>query len=65
VEPISFFPTLVVDKITLSRESDYAVVDSYGNRITQGKGQVIDLNSLKEGLYFLHVDNREEKFVKK
>jgi hypothetical protein len=65
VEPISFFPTLVVDKITLSRESDYTIVDSYGNEITQGKGLIIDLNSLKEGLYFLHVDNREEKFVKK
>ena len=65
VEPISFFPTLVVDKITLSRASDYAVVDSYGNQITEGKGQIIDLNNLKEGLYFLYVDNREEKFVKK
>lgn len=65
VEPISFSPTLVDDKITLSRASDYAVIDTYGHRIAQGKGQVIDLNSLKEGLYFLHVDNREEKFVKK
>jgi len=65
VEPISFFPTMVVDKITLSRETNYTVVDSYGNQITKGKGQVIDLNNLKEGLYFLHVDNREEKFVKK
>jgi len=65
VEPISFFFTMLVDKITLSRESDYTVVDSYGNQITEGKGQVIDLNNLKEGLYFLHVDNREERFVKK
>ncbi len=65
VEPISFYPALVVDKITLSRESDYAVVDSYGNRIYQGKGSVIDVNNLKEGLYFLYIDNREEKFVKK
>jgi hypothetical protein len=65
VEPISFSPTLVIDKITLSRESAYSVVDSYGNKIAQGRGQVIDLDNLKEGLYFLHVDNREEKFVKK
>jgi len=65
VEPISFFPTLVVDKITLSRASDYAVVDSYGNQITKGKGAEIDLDNLKAGLYFLYVDNREEKFVKK
>lgn len=65
VEPISFFPTMVVDKITLSRESDYAVVDAFGNKIYQGKGLVIDVNNLKEGLYFLYIDNREEKFVKK
>ena len=65
VEPISFFPTMVVDKITLSRATDYAVVDSYGNQITRGRGKEIELNNLKAGLYFLYVDNREEKFVKK
>ena len=65
VEPISFYPTMVVDKITLSRTSDYAVVDSYGNKITSGKGTEIELNNLKAGLYFLYIDNREEKFVKK
>ena len=65
VEPISFFPTLVIDKITLSRPSDYAVVDAYGNQITKGKGKEIELNNLKAGLYFLYIDNREEKFVKK
>ena len=64
-EPISFFPTLVVDRITLSRASDYAVVDSYGNEIVKGNGVEIDLEQLKAGLYFLYVDNREEKFVKK
>jgi len=65
VEPISFYPTMVDDKITLSRESDYAVVDSYGNQVAKGKGKEIDLNNLKAGLYFLYVDNREERFVKK
>lgn len=65
VEPISFFPTLVLDKITLSRESYYSVIDSYGNQMTKGKGKEITLNNLKSGLYFLLVDNREEKFVKK
>lgn len=65
VEPISFYPTLVVDKITLSRESDYAVIDSYGNEMTKGIGKEIVLNNLKSGLYFLYIDNREEKFVKK
>ena len=65
VEPISFYPALVDDKITLSRESDYAIVDSYGNQMTKGKGIEIELYNLKSGLYFLYIDNREEKFVKK
>lgn len=65
VDPISFYPTMVVDKITLSRTSDYEVIDSFGNQITKGKGKEIDLDNLKAGLYFLYVDNREERFVKK
>lgn len=65
VEPISFYPTMVVDKIILSRSSEYSVVDSYGNQITKGNGKEIELESLKAGLYFLYVDNREERFVKK
>ena len=65
IEPISFFPTMVIDKITLSRASEYAIFDSYGNEITKGEGVEIDLINLKAGLYFLHVDNREERFVKK
>jgi len=65
VEPVSFYPTMVEDKITLSRETEYAVVDSYGNQVAKGKGREITLNNLKAGLYFLYVDNREERFVKK
>ena len=65
VDPISFSPSLVVDKITLSRESEYTVVDSYGNQIASGKGTVIPLSNLQAGLYTLFIDNREEKFVKK
>ncbi len=64
-EPVSFFPTKVVDKITLSKSTNYSVVDSYGNKVAVGKGKEITLNNLKAGLYFLYIDNREEKFVKK
>lgn len=65
VDPISFRPTMVIDKITLSRSTDYAVVDSFGNQIAKGSGSEIQLDNLKAGLYFLYIDNREEKFVKK
>jgi len=65
VDPVSFYPALVTDKITLSRESDYAVVDSYGNQVVKGRATEIQLKNLSSGLYFLHIDNREERFVKK
>jgi hypothetical protein len=65
VEPVSFFPALVTDKITLSRETDYEVVDSYGNQVAKGRAVEIMLPDLASGLYFLHIDNREERFVKK
>jgi hypothetical protein len=55
----------VIDKITLSRETDYMVMDSYGNKIASGKGAVIPLPNLQAGMYTLLIDNREEKFVKK
>ncbi len=64
-DPISFSPSLVIDKITLSKETDYMVMDSYGNKIASGKGAVIPLPNLQAGMYTLYIDNREEKFVKK
>lgn len=65
VEPVSFYPAMVVDKITLSRQTEYEVYDSFGNQMAKGNGKVIQLANLKPGLYFLYIDNREERFVKK
>lgn len=65
VEPVSFYPTRVDDKITFSRETSYRIVDSFGNEVAKGEGKGVQLGNLKPGLYFLYIDNREEKFVKK
>lgn len=65
VEPVSFYPTLVTYKIMLSRESDYEIHDGSDHEILKGKSQEIKLSNLKPGLYYLYVDNRKEKFVKK
>lgn len=64
VEPVSFYPTMVKDKITLSRETSYEIHDSKGNEILRGKAKEINLPTLKPGLYYLYIDNRKEKFVK-
>lgn len=65
VEPVSFYPAMATDKITLSRESDYSIQDSQGNVLISGKAIEIPLNNLSSGLYILFLDNREERFVKK
>ena len=65
VEPVSFYPANVDDKITFSREAEYRIVDSFGNEVARGEGKGVNLANLRPGLYFLYIDNREEKFIKK
>lgn len=65
IEPVTFAPTRVSDKIYLSRETDYAVSDPKGNQLLKGYGKEISLQHLSSGLYYLSIDNRIEKFYKK
>jgi hypothetical protein len=65
IEPVSFAPTRVSDKIYLSRETDYTVSDAKGNQLLKGHGKEIKLSHLTSGLYYLSIDNRTEKFYKK
>jgi len=65
VEPVSFYPTLVTDKITLSIITDFEIHDSNDQEILKGRSKEIQLSNLKSGLYYLYIDNRKEKFVKK
>lgn len=65
MEPITFAPTRVSDKIYLSKETDYIVKDPKGNQLLKGHGKEINLGHLTTGLYYLVFDNRTEKFFKK
>ncbi|WP_017731448.1 hypothetical protein [Nafulsella turpanensis] len=65
VEPVTFAPTRVSDKIYLSRETEYIVSDPKGNQLLKGFGKEIKLGHLNSGLYYLNIDNRLEKFYKK
>ncbi len=65
VEPVSFYPALVTDKITLSAIADFEIRDSSDQEILKGRSKEIRLSNLKSGLYYLYIDNRKEKFVKK
>lgn len=65
LKPIEFYPKRVTDKIYLSRESDYEILDQYGNVISKGSKKEIDLMKASTGVYYLNVDNQTFKFFKK
>ena len=62
---VTFFPKRVANKIYLSRATDYEIVDGYGNPLLKGKGKEITCDNLTEGVYYLNIDNKTEKFLKK
>lgn len=64
-EDITFYPSRVSSSITLSRATDYEIMDSYGNVVKKGKGDKIDCVDLKSGIYYLNMHNQTEKFLKK
>lgn len=64
-EDITFYPSRVSTSITLSRASDYEIMDSFGNVVKKGKGAKIDCVDLKTGVYYLNMHNQTEKFLKK
>lgn len=63
--PITFYPVSVTTKITLSEPTIYQISDRNGRVIKSGSGSSIQCQELRPGEYFLHIQNRVEKFVKK
>lgn len=62
---VNFWPKRVSNKIYLSRGTDYQITDDKGTILNKGKGKEIACDALKEGVYYLNIDNRTEKFLKK
>lgn len=65
VPEITFYPKRVSNKIYLSRGADYEITDENGTILNKGKGKEIPCETLKEGIYYLNIDNKTEKFLKK
>lgn len=63
--PITFYPERVSNKITLSKETDFQVLDINGNIMRKGKEKEISVENLSPGLYYLVIEDRTEKFIKK
>jgi hypothetical protein len=65
LEKVTFYPTRVSDKITLSREADFEILDAYGSVVKKGRGKEVDLTGKPSGVYYLNVDNQTNKIFKK
>ena len=63
--PVQFKPkTKVMNTIVLSEEIPYSISDMNRNKVKEGIGKVIMVHDLKPGLYYLHIQNRSERFIK-
>ncbi len=63
--PITYYPRRTDKDIYLSERAGYEIYDSFGRLILQGEAQKIDVSDLDPGIYYLNIDNRTEKFLKK
>ena len=63
--PVDFYPKRVSDKIFLTRDSDYEILDAYGNSKLKGRGKEIDVKAEPTGIYYINADNKTFKIFKK
>ncbi|MTI22598.1 T9SS C-terminal target domain-containing protein [Fulvivirga sp. RKSG066] len=64
-ELITFYPSVATTTLTLSDSARYVITDYFGKEVKQGEGIEITIDELKPGEYYLNIQNRKEKFVKK
>lgn len=62
---INFWPQRVTKLIYFSEEAEYEIFDSYGNLVKKGFDKQVDLSGLTKGYFYLNIDNKTEKFLKK
>jgi hypothetical protein len=62
---VEFYPKRVTDKIYLSREAEFELLDAYGNVVRKGNQKEINMADLTTGVYYLNVDNKTFKLFKK
>lgn len=65
IEEIMFAPAKVKKDITFTGETLFEIYDAYGNIVKRGFGDKVNVETLKNGVYYLNYDNKTEKFIKK
>ncbi len=64
-EPVTFYPKRASTTLYLSRQTNYEILNSDGALVRKGNAKDIPVEDLKTGVYYLNVDNKTEKFLKK
>lgn len=62
---LTFYPRRVSGKITLMQENDFEILDIRGNVLLRGRNKEISVENLDPGIYYLVIDEKIEKFLKK
>lgn len=62
---ITFHPEIATSTITLSDTAQYKITDYYGKLVKQGEGTEVVVRDLKPGAYYISINNRKSKFIKK
>ncbi len=62
---ITFYPAIATTTLTLSDSANYIITDFLGKEVKKGEGIEISVEDLKPGEYYLTIQNRKERFVKK
>ncbi len=64
-KPITYYPKRIDKDLYLSEITPYEIYDSFGRAVKVGEGKHINVADLEPGIYYLNIDNRTEKFLKK
>ncbi len=62
---ITFSPKKPSDIIKFSDTTDYEVVNLQGNSLLKGRGNSVNVSTITPGIYYLNLDNRTEKIIKR
>ncbi|OFY65606.1 MAG: hypothetical protein A3H98_11830 [Bacteroidetes bacterium RIFCSPLOWO2_02_FULL_36_8] len=62
---VTFYPNRVAYEIYFSEETNFEIFDSYGNIVKKGFAKQVNVEDLEAGVYYMNIDNRTEKFLKK
>ncbi len=51
--------------ITFVNETTYEIYDAEGKKVLSGHAKIVDLKTLKKGIYYINYDNKTDTFIKR